>query len=71
MFPSFWAILSTLLFSLSTPLSKILSARYPPLFLASATPLREPVAAYGPFVMNTKAEIEQAIDDYRSGRLTR
>ena len=34
MFPSFWAILSTLLFSLSTPLSKILSARYPPLFLA-------------------------------------
>ena len=34
MIPSFWAILSTLLFSLSTPLSKILSARYPPLFLA-------------------------------------
>jgi drug/metabolite transporter (DMT)-like permease len=32
--PSFWAILSTLLFSLSTPLSKILSSRYPPLFLA-------------------------------------
>ena len=34
MIPSFWAILSTLLFSLSTPLSKILSTRYPPLFLA-------------------------------------
>ena len=34
MIPSFWAILSTLLFSLSTPLSKILSSRYPPLFLA-------------------------------------
>ena len=34
MIPSFWAILSTLLFSLATPLSKILSAHYPPLFLA-------------------------------------
>ena len=41
------------------------------IFFASATPLREPVVAYGPFVMSTKAQIEQAIDDYRSGRLTR
>ena len=31
-------------------------------------PLREPVARYGPFVMNTEREIREAIDDYRSGR---
>lgn len=39
------------------------------LFLA-AHPLREPVKQYGLFVMNTKKEIRQAIDDYRMGRLT-
>lgn len=38
------------------------------IFLAGK-PLNEPVAQYGPFVMNTKEEIEQAIADYRSGRL--
>jgi len=38
--------------------------------LLAARPLREPVAHHGPFVMNTRAEIEQAIDDYREGRLT-
>ena len=38
------------------------------LFLA-AKPLREPVVQYGPFVMNTREEIEQALADYRSGRL--
>src|SRR5262249_6669668 len=32
-------------------------------------PIGEPVARYGPFVMNTDEEIRQAIDDYRSGRL--
>jgi redox-sensitive bicupin YhaK (pirin superfamily) len=35
----------------------------------AAKPLREPVVQYGPFVMNTREEIEQALADYREGRL--
>jgi len=37
--------------------------------LLAAKPLHEPVVQYGPFVMNTREEIEQAIADYRNGRL--
>ena len=39
--------------------------------LLAGRPLGEPVAQYGPFVMNTRDEIEQAIRDYQSGELTR
>jgi len=37
--------------------------------LLTAKPLLEPVVQYGPFVMNTREEIEQAVTDYREGRL--
>lgn len=37
--------------------------------LVAGRPLREPIAQYGPFVMNTRDELVQAVDDFNSGRL--
>ena len=40
------------------------------LLLIAGKPIGEPIVQYGPFVMNTREEIEQTLRDYQSGRLT-
>lgn len=40
------------------------------LLLIAGKPINEPIVQYGPFVMNSREEIEQALQDYRDGRLT-
>ena len=48
----------------------ILEAKQPArAILVAGRPLGEPIAQYGPFVMNTEQEIRQAVSDYRDGRL--
>ena len=41
------------------------------LLVLTGEPIEEPIVGYGPFVMNSEAEIRQAIDDFNSGRFVR
>jgi redox-sensitive bicupin YhaK (pirin superfamily) len=55
----------------ASPTQPVASAQGLEVLVLGGTPLREPVARYGPFVMSTRAEIIEAIEDFQRGTLIR
>ena len=49
---------------------RIVAAQPSRFILVAGQPLNEPIAQHGPFVMNTQEELFQAVEDFKSGRLT-
>ncbi len=49
---------------------RVVAAQPSRFILIAGQPLGEPIAQHGPFVMNTQEELYQAVEDFRSGRLT-
>lgn len=62
---------STVVFSTTGDQIEFMVERSGKALLLSGEPIDEPIVGYGPFVMNSQAEIRQAILDYQSGRMGR
>jgi len=58
------AILSNPVDAAGVQLQAVSASRF---LLVAGAPLNEPIAQWGPFVMNTREQVEQAIDDFRAG----